>query len=78
MSTVPGETAVVCRMSKQHAAAPSDYALQGYLALPDVQYYSSGKKPVAIVFAFFRVCDVDIFNFVINQNEFYGSSCSFK
>ena len=43
---------------------------QGYLVLPDVQYHSSEKRPVAIVFAFFRVCDVNIFNCVINQNEF--------
>ena len=50
---------------------------QGYLVLPDVQYHSSEKKPVAIMFAFFRVCDVNMFNWVINQNEFYGSlSCS--
>ena len=49
------------------------------MVLPDVQYHSSEKKPVAIVFAFFRVCDVNIFNCVINQNEFYGSlSCSLK
>ena len=49
-------------MSKQHAAAPSDvFAHHGYLVWPDVEYYSSEKKPVAIVFAFFRVCDVHIF-----------------
>ena len=67
-------------MSKQHAAAPSDvFVHQGYLVLPDVQYHSSEKKPVPIVFAFFRDCDVNIFNYVINQNEFYGSlSCSLK
>ena len=53
-------------MSKQYAAAPSDvFVHQGYLALPGVQYHSSGKKPVASVFAFFHVCDVDIFNCVI-------------
>ena len=44
-----------------------------------MQYHSPEKKPVAIVFAFFRVCDVNIFNCVINQNECYASlSCSFK
>ena len=32
-----------------------------YLVRPDVEYHSSEKKPVAIVFAFFRVCDVNIF-----------------
>ena len=61
MSTIPGETAVVWMkpMSRQHASVLSDvFAHQSYLALPDVQYHSSGKKPVAIVFVFFRVCDV--------------------
>ena len=43
---------------------------QGYLVLPDVQYHSSEKRHVAIVFASFRVCDVNIFTCVINQNEF--------
>ena len=43
---------------------------QGYLVLPDVQYHSTEKRPVAIVFAFFHVCNVNIFNCVINQNEF--------
>ena len=69
-------------MSKQHTAAPSDvFAHQGFLVSPDVQYHSrsSEKKHVALVFAFFRVCDVNIFNCVIHQNEFYGSlSCSLK
>ena len=46
------------------------FVLQGYLVLPDVQYHSSEKRPVAIVFAFFRVCDVNIFKCVINHNEF--------
>ena len=62
-------------MSRQYAAAPSDvFAHQGYLALSYVQYHSSGKKPVAVVFVLFRVCDVYILNCVINQNEFHGSS----
>ena len=43
---------------------------QGYLVLPDVQYHSSEKRHVAIVFASFPVCDVNIFTCVINQNEF--------
>ena len=43
-------------MSKQHVAAPPDvFAHQGYLVLSDVQYHSSEKKPVAMVFAIFRV-----------------------
>ena len=59
-------------MSKRQAAAQSK-SHQGFLALPDVRYHSSEKKPVVIVFVFFRVCNVDIFNCIINQNEFYGS-----
>ena len=39
-------------MSKQHAAAPLDVVTLWLLC--------AGKKPVAIVYAFFRVCDVVI------------------
>ena len=67
-------------MSKQHVAVPSNvFTHQGFLALPDVPYHSFGKKPLAIAVVFFRVCNVDIFNCVINQSDFYGSlSCSLK
>ena len=64
MSTVPRETAVLWQkpMSKQHVAAPSDvFVHEGFLALPDVPYHSSGKKPVAIVVVFFLV-----FMYVVN------------
>ena len=46
------------------------FAHQGYLVLPDVQYRSSEKKPVAIVFAFFRVYDVNILTALLIKMSF--------
>ena len=72
MSTVPGETADVWR--KQCADSKTlpgpMCAHYGYLALSDMQYYSS--LAVAIIVAFLRVCDVNSFSRIINQ-KIYGS-----